>query len=91
MRKLRVSILLTILALLMLVPMMRPTPNVKAATYVTYYTVRYACIIGPGDYRGEIEGEWTVECGGEWIGWGWRPGDSCTYTEVSYGIECLPE
>jgi hypothetical protein len=90
-RKPRVLILSIIALLFLLAPMMGPTQKVKATTYVTYYTVRYSCIIGPGDHRGEIVGEWTVECGGEWIGWGWEPGESCTYSEVSYGLECLPE
>jgi hypothetical protein len=91
MRKLRVSIFLTILTLLMLVPMIGPTPKVKAGFYVEYDTVRYSCIIGPGDHRGEIVGEWTIDCFGNMSGWGWEPGESCTYTDVRFGDECIME
>jgi hypothetical protein len=53
-----------------------------------HYTVRYACIIGPGNHIGDIEGEWDVDCDGNWTGWGWMPGTDCTTTDISYGNFC---
>jgi hypothetical protein len=94
MRKLRVSILLTIVALLMLVPMIGPTQKVNALGYEKYYTVYYdygRCIIGPEDTR--PAGEWFVDCYGNWSGYGWRPSEhpDCSYFELTYGEQCFLE
>jgi len=90
MRKLISSIVLVGAAILLLLPVqsLQPVQKVKAGpANVTYYTVRYACIISP-DMRGSIEGEWTLDCNGNLTGWGWEPGHNCTYTEVTYGSLC---
>ena len=92
MRKLRVSIFLTIVALLMLVPMIRPTQRVKAFSRETYYTIRYICIISPSCAPWDcIEGEWFRDCDGNMTGWGWEPGANCTRTEITYGSNCGPD
>jgi len=56
----------------------------------THYTVRYSCIISP-DVRGEVEGEWDLDCYGNLTGWGWEPGHNCTTTDISYGAWCGPD
>jgi hypothetical protein len=89
MKKLRVSILLIVVALLMLLPLIRPGQHVKAGFYETTYTVYYNCIIGPSPQPpNDIVGEWDVDCFGNWTGWGWMPGDNCTRTVAAYGNEC---
>jgi len=89
MRKLRVLLLSIIVSLFLLAPMIGPTQQVKAGFYEEYYTVIYTCICGPG-CAGTIVGEWSVDCFGNWSGWGWRPGEySCSTYEVSYGNECM--
>lgn len=62
---------------------------VKSGAYgrIVFETVRYGCIISP-DQRGVIVGEWTTDCDGNVTGWGWQPGDNCTYTETRYGAWC---
>ena len=90
MRKLRVSILLTITALLMLVPMIRPTQRVKAWSRETYYTVRNSCLTRPPCFNC-LRGEWFRDCDGNMTGWGWEPGHECSYTEITYGNNCGPD
>ncbi len=65
-----------------------PAPPARAdGTRVTYYTVRYACIVSPSMY-GHIEGQWEEDCCGNVTGWGWQPGHNCTYTDVTWGDFC---
>ena len=79
---------MAVIAAVATIMLLFPRNDAKAGpTNVTYYTVKYACIISP-DARGMIVGEWTVDCAGNWSGWGWRPGDNCTYTETTYGDAC---
>jgi len=88
MRKLRVSILLTVIALLMLLPMMKPTQQVKA--FLQEYTISvYAdhCAFGPWPPYGTLIGEWTYDCF-SYSGWGASPGGPCKYSETFYGNEC---
>jgi hypothetical protein len=89
MRKLRVLLLSIIVSLFLLAPMIRPTQQVKAGFYEEHYTVIYTCTCSP-NCQGMIVGEWSVDCFGNWSGWGWRPGeDVCSESEVSYGNECI--
>ena len=90
MRKLRASILLTIVALFMFVAMMKPTQQVNAVAAVRIYTVRWVgtCPIWPPLPHGMVVGEWTRECDGYWHGWGSEPGDSCTFYDLEYGDLC---
>ena len=95
MRKLIRSLLLLGAMILMLIPvqpvqLLQPVNRVQAmGFYEEYYTVRYGCICGPMCY-GTIVGQWTRDCNGNLTGWGWEPGHSCTYTEISYGTnECV--
>lgn len=92
MRKLIRSIVLAGTTILMLIPVppVQPLKQAKAmGFYEEYYTVRYSCIFGPSIY-GQIVGEWTRDCNGNLTGSGWEPGHICTYTEVTYGNECVP-
>jgi hypothetical protein len=92
MRKLIFSVTLVAATILMLMPVqpVQPVRLVKAmGFYEEFFTVRYNCIIGPPT-PDNIEGEWRRDCNGNMTGWGWEPGHNCTYTEVTYGNECLP-
>lgn len=63
----------------------------EAAAYPSqeiYYTVRYSCIVGPGNWIGHIEGEWVTHCDGTTTGWGWEPGHNCTTTDITWGETC---
>jgi len=83
--KVKSIVTIVVAAMVMLLfPVHRVAANPE---YVTYYTVRYACIISPPMY-GHIEGEWTEWCNGSWTGWGWEPGHNCTYTDITYGNAC---
>jgi len=65
-----------------------PANKVSAnPSFVTYYSVRYQCVISPPCFDC-IEGEWTEWCDGSMTGWGWLPGANCTYTITTYGAEC---
>jgi hypothetical protein len=90
MRKARLFIFLTLIALFILTPMIKPAQKVKAGFYVEYYTIKYNCVISPPCW-GCVEGEWTRDCFGHMTGWGWEPGHNCTYTEVTFGEECILE
>lgn len=92
MRKLRVSILLIVITLLLLVPIVRPTQKVNALGYQRYYTVYYTSTVGPA--CGEcIVGEWYVDCYGHWSGNGWRPGQYPQQSrfDLTFGDQCFPE
>jgi hypothetical protein len=90
MRKLRVSILLTLVALFMLAGMMKPTQEVKAVSYERIFTVYWDCNLCPiSIHCGGVEGEWTMNCDGTLTGWGWRPGDICSSTRMRRGAECI--
>lgn len=57
-----------------------------------YYRVYYSCYVGPGDWYGTLQGEWTLACDGNWYGWGIRPYSSCgqiveEFVGESCGIE----
>ena len=79
---------LAVIAAVAVVMLFVPAEHSKANPLrVTYYTVRYACIVSP-DMYGHIEGEWTEWCDGSITGWGWEPGHNCTYTDVTYGVYC---
>jgi hypothetical protein len=81
----------TLAVLFALCVMFGPGARPARATYqVVTYTVRYACIVSPSIY-GEIEGEWVVDCYGQWSGYGWMPGHSCSYTVISWGDLCGDE
>lgn len=90
MRKLRVSIPLTVVALFILLPMIKPTRQVKAA-FQEYTISVYAdrCGVGPWPPPGTLIGEWTYDCF-SYTGWGVAPGqgEPCEYDEISYGNEC---
>lgn len=88
MRKLRVSILLTIVALFMFAAMIGPTQKVNAVLREKYYTVRWnGCGFSP--YVPSVEGEWYVDCDGNWDGWGCKPNECvCTSFEVTLGEQC---
>lgn len=63
-----------------------PSPVALATpTDMIQYTQREDCVIGPCCF---IVGEWTQLCNGSWVGWGARPGDSCTYTEQEVVDSC---
>lgn len=53
-----------------------------------FYTVRYSCIVGPGNWIGHVEGEWVTHCDGTTTGWGWEPGHNCTTTDITWGNTC---
>ena len=56
-----------------------PTEQPVASPSVSItYTQYYNCIISPMP-TGPV-GQWTQLCNGQWAGWGWQPGHSCTYT-----------
>ena len=76
------AVIITILAFL-------PTRKAAADLYTITYYVRYNCIIGPQPLD-NLVGYWEVDCYGHWSGWGWHPGDNCTYTEAYYGDACIP-
>ena len=84
MNKRAIAMMIAAAAIVMLFPARRVAAN---PTYVTYYTVRYNCIISPS-CTGCIEGEWTEWCDGSITGWGWEPGHNCTYTDTTYGSYC---
>ena len=88
MRKLRVSILLTIVALFMFAAMMKPTQQVKAS-FQEYTISVYAdrCAFGPWPPYGTVIGFWTYDCS-SFSGWGSSPGGPCTYSETEYGNWC---
>jgi hypothetical protein len=88
MRKLRVSILLTIVALFMLAAIIKPTQPVKAS-FREYTIAVYAgqCSIGPWPPYGTMIGFWTYDCV-SYSGSGEPPGHSCTYWETAYGNAC---
>ena len=97
MRKLRVSILLTIIALLMLLPMIKPTQKVKASFQeytISVYAIPCRCPIGPGSNGcpGTLVGYWTYNCF-SYSGWGVPQGEAepCERDEISYGNECVFE
>ena len=56
-----------------------PTGHARAccADHQTYYDVREGCVI---TNMGQRIGEWWHLCNGTWVGWGVRPGESCTDT-----------
>jgi hypothetical protein len=86
MRKLRALILLTIVALLMLVPLIRPTQQVKAGiipyTYDVYTT---ECSFDPPP--GTLVGQWEYTCFGL-TGWGMQD-EPCTRKSTTWtGEEC---
>jgi hypothetical protein len=88
-RKRLVPIAMLAGVMLMLIP---PPPASGMPQYETIYTVWYdndhmPCMIGPV-HPPSIEGEWTVDCHGDWSGYGWRPGDSCAYTVTTQGEAC---
>ncbi|HEX5735974.1 MAG TPA: hypothetical protein VF131_24315 [Blastocatellia bacterium] len=92
MRKLRVSILLIIVALFMAVAMMKPTQQVKAGFYeYTIYVYADHCPFGPWPPYGTLMGTWSYNCFGQESGWGMRPGHGgiCEYDEIYYGNECV--
>ena len=93
MRKLRVSILLTIVALFMFAAMIGPTQKVNAVLREKFYTVILAepCPFGwPGKPPyGTVMGEWTLDCDGNWDGWGWTPNEeNCKDVEITLGQQC---
>jgi len=55
-----------------------------AAGWEKHYTVHNDQILS----NFEIMGEWDVDCDNNWIGWGWEPGHSTSYAEVTYGAYC---
>jgi len=91
-RKLSIAFVLIIATLFLFMP----TQGVNALGREKFYTVRWisGCIIWhqippPGN---TVVGEWSVDCFGNWDGWGERPGEnSCTYNEITYGEYCVPE
>lgn len=83
MRKKTVAVIFTVATLMLLVPGNRSD---ALPTHETVYTQWYNCIISP--MPTSPVGEWTEGCRGEWYGWGWEPGHSCTYTVVSQGEPC---
>jgi hypothetical protein len=90
MRKLRVPLVLIVVAVLMLMPVQPARPTQAMGFYEEYHTVWYNCICSPGCY-GTVVGEWTRDCNGNMTGWGWEPGHECTATDVTYGTtECVP-
>jgi len=48
-----------------------------------HYTVYYSCHVSPGgcgaggDWYGCLVGVWTLDCQGEWSGWGMEPYTNC--------------
>ncbi len=64
-----------------------PTEQAVASpTHMITYTQYYNCIISPMP-TGPV-GEWTQLCNYQWVGWGMRPGDACTYTVEEQAEEC---
>lgn len=84
MKNLTIAMLIAAATIVLLFPANRVTAN---PAFVTYYTVRYQCIISPPCF-GCIEGQWTEWCDGSFTGWGWEPGHNCTYSDITYGAEC---
>ena len=79
-----------VLAAIALIVALVPAPRAEASFYVTYYTVTYVCICGPGCY-GLVVGQWTRSCDGSLSGWGVQPydPDPCYSTSETYGDECV--
>jgi hypothetical protein len=95
MRKLRVSILLTIVALLMLLPMMKPTQQVKGfseESTTEVYDIPCKCrsVSPSAGCPGTLAGAWHIDCYGNESGWGLMPGEPCTYSVFS-SIPCGPD
>jgi len=87
MRKLRACIFSMIAALLLFdsTPPANAVPAARVAA-VRIYTVYSHNCFGPGSV---VAGEWTRECDGTWIGWGWKPGEySCSRYDLEYGDLC---
>lgn len=85
MRKKTIAMMVAAATIVLLFPAQRMSAN---PAYVTYYAVRYNCILGISGVYGMLVGEWTEECDGSMNGWGWEPGHNCTYTDVTYGDYC---
>lgn len=69
--------------------MLLPTPA-YAGYYEEIYVVYWdcGCPVGP-PICNEVVGEWTYDCNGNWIGWGWKPNEyNCTYYDFWFGDEC---
>jgi hypothetical protein len=85
MRKLIIIVVLVISTIFMFLP----TRKVNAIFREKHYTVIIDyCAIGPLPPPGTVVGGWTVDCYGNWSGWGWRPGDPCSHFEVTLGAQC---
>lgn len=93
MRKLRVSILLTIVALFMFAAMIEPTQKVNAVLREKTYTVILAepCPFGwfGKPPYGTVMGVWTLDCDGNLDGEGWTPEEgTCKDIEITLGQQC---
>lgn len=86
MRKKSIAVMSAVALLMLLLPGNQTSAETR---YVTHYTVYYQCIVSP-DMRGQVVGEWTVDCQGNWSGWGMKPTDGCTYFTETQGDQCGP-
>ncbi len=57
-------------------------PPAKASMW-RHWWVYYACTCSPCGPT--LEGEWDLDCDGNYTGWGWEPGHSCTTTVTDSG------
>lgn len=87
MRKPRVLLLSIMIALFMTAAMIGPTQKAKAGFQEWNYSVYFGCVDSRTPY-GTLVGEWTIDCNDNWTGWGDKPGDECTYFDVTPGQLC---
>ena len=88
MRRLVLSFILVVATLFLFVPTQQAKPVLREKFYTVYF--KEPCPFGwpgrPSD--GDIIGEWTLDCDGNWSGWGWTPGEECTRSEIQLGQQC---
>lgn len=68
-----------------------PAPRVKAYGQAYHYNVYVdcdACLLPGPSMCNVLTGQWTVDCNGNWSGWGNRPGDECTWYDEFLGEVC---
>jgi hypothetical protein len=87
MQRLVLSFILIVATLFLFAPTQQAKPVLREKFYKV---ILVPCGFGwygkPPD--GTVMGEWYVDCDGNWDGWGWHPGDSCTDTEITLGAQC---
>jgi hypothetical protein len=87
MRKRITFILLIIGTLFLFLPMAKGTPFPAVRYYKVYWSCDSGCLVSP-PVCDNIVGEWTRYCDDSWEGYGNRPGDHCTYYDVTIGEWC---